>query len=118
MDYKEERMGLIKAGLGAASSVLADAMKAAASNSAGAMTGLLGGFIATGNMKGKLKSVASQDKAANYIKNGSLKVTQSKDVFLYVHVDRKKRVQQTRNSGSSTHVSSSGKVHGGGGGRF
>ena len=82
------------------------------------VTGLLGGFIATGNMKGKLKSVASQDKAANYIKNGSLKVTQSKDVFLYVHVDRKKRVQQTRSSGSSTHVSSSGNVHGGGGGRF
>lgn len=80
--------------------------------------GLVSALIATGTMKGKLKSVQRQLKADSYVKNGSLKVTNSKDLFLYTHVSRQAKPKETRSGGSRTHVSSSGTIHGGGGGKF
>lgn len=73
-------------------------------------------LIATGIMKGKLKTVRAQDSAASYVKNGSLNVTHRQDLFLYRDVKRTEKPKSS--SGSSTHTSSSGRSHGGGGGKF
>lgn len=78
--------------------------------------GLVVAFIATSIMKGKLKSVVRQTAAANYVKAGSLNVTDSGEYFLYRTVNRVAKPQN--NGGSSTHRSSSGSTHGGGGGKF
>lgn len=77
-------------------------------------------LIATGIMRGKLKTVRRQAAADSYVKPGSLNITESRDLFLYTHVDRRERPKDDDNSssGSSTHVSSSGTTHGGGGGKF
>lgn len=75
--------------------------------------GLLIAFIVTAVMKSQLKTVRSQAAAGNYVKNGSLNITESSDLFLYRHVDRREKPKD-----SSTHRSSSGRSHGGGGGKF
>ena len=80
--------------------------------------GFVSALIATGVMKGKLKTVHAQMKADDYVKQGSLKVTHSKDLFLYTHVSKQPKPKETRSGGSHTHVSSSGTAHGGGGGKF
>ena len=69
-------------------------------------------------MKRKLslmKTAVENDYAANYVKPGSKKLTASRDIFLYSHVTKTER---PTSSGSGSHVSSSGRTHGGGGGRF
>lgn len=78
--------------------------------------GFVVAFIATGVMKGKLKSVRQQVKADSYVTPGSLQLTLSRDLFLYVNMTKTERPQSS--SGSSTHRSSSGTTHGGGGGKF
>jgi len=82
--------------------------------------GLVIGLISTGVMKSKLKSVRPQKTAANYVRHGSIKITDSREIFLYRNVSRRARPQNTSSSsgGSSVHRSSSGRSHGGGGGRF
>lgn len=74
--------------------------------------------IAVGSMKSKLKTVRSQTTANNYMKNGSLNITESRDMFLYHTVTRTEKPKNNTSSGSSTHSSSSGTTHGGGGGKF
>lgn len=73
--------------------------------------------IIVGNMKSKLKTVRKQAAANSYTKDGSINITESRDLFLYHTVTR---TEKTKNnfSGSSTHRSSSGTSHGGGGGKF
>lgn len=80
--------------------------------------GLVAALIITGRMKNKLKSVHMQQEAKDYVKTGSMHITQSNDLFLYAHVDRVAKPTESRSGGSSTHVSSSGTTHGGGGGKF
>lgn len=80
--------------------------------------GLVVAFIITGRMKGKLKTVRRQAEAVDYVKTGSMKVTQSRDLFLYKHIDRHTKSQESSSGGSRTHTSSSGRTHGGGGGKF
>ena len=75
-------------------------------------------LIVTGIMKGKLKTVRFQSAAASYVKDGSMNVTESRDMFLYTHVSRTPRPKESSSGGSSTHTSSSGSMHGGGGGKF
>lgn len=86
----------------------------------GIIFSLVAGFvialIATLVMKSKLKSVRRQPAAKDYLVPGSMKVTQSRDIFLYRNVT--KRAKPKQSSGSSTHTSSSGSSHGGGGGSF
>lgn len=72
-------------------------------------------FIVTGILKGQLKSVRRQNSANSYIRSGSLQLTNSRDIFLYRNVSRRAKPQ---NNGSTTHRSSSGRSHGGRGGRF
>lgn len=83
--------------------------------------GVVIAFIVVGSMKRKLKTVNMQAAANNYLKDGSLNVTESNDVFLYSNVTRTPKPKDNDNdggSGSSTHESSSGNTYGGGGGTF
>lgn len=77
--------------------------------------GLVAALIVTGIMRAKLKSVRSKHEAADYVRPGFMQVTEARDFFLYRQVHRTPR---PRDGGSSTHRSSSGRSHGGGGGRF
>ena len=84
--------------------------------------GLAVAFVAVSVMKGQLRSVALQQTAANYVREGSMNVTGHRDLFLYRDVHRTERAEERESSsssgGSSTHTSSSGVTHGGGGGSF
>ena len=85
------------------------------------ITSLIIGFvvalIATSVMRGSLKSIRPQPSAASYVRNGSMKVTEQSDFFLYRQVNRIAK-PKNNSGGSSTHKSSSGRSHGGGGGKF
>jgi len=65
-------------------------------------------------MKGQLKSVRFKSAASDYTKAGSMNVTESRDLFLYRTVSRREKPREN-SGGSSTHTSSSGRSHGGGG---
>lgn len=78
--------------------------------------GILLALIIVGGMKGRLKSVRSQAAANSYMKKNSLNITESSDLFLYSTV--KATEKQKKETGSSTHTSSSGTTHGGGSGKF
>lgn len=73
--------------------------------------------IIVGSMKSQLKTVRAQAAASSYVREGSMNVTESRDLFLYHKVDRTEK-PKNNSSGSSTHKSSSGTSHGGGGGKF
>lgn len=66
-------------------------------------------------LRGRLKSVKMQRGAANYVRAGSMNVTASRDTYLYSTVSR---TAKPKDSGSSTHTSSGGGTHGGGGRSF
>lgn len=71
-------------------------------------------------MKGQLKTAVKQTAAQVYIRNGSMRVNHSRDIFLYT-TTTKTKIETNSGSGgggSSTHTSSSGSTHGGGGGKF
>ena len=83
------------------------------------VAGFILSHIIVGRMKAKLKTVRFQAAANNYIKNNSLNITESRDMFLYNTVTRTARPKDSDSGGgSSTHTSSSGSTHGGGGGKF
>lgn len=75
--------------------------------------GLVIALIVVLIMKGQLKSVRRKDAAGDYVRSGSMQVTQAYDFFLYRNVSRQKKPES-----SSTHSGSSGRSHGGGGGKF
>ena len=84
-------------------------------------TTIIGAFIAfiiTGIMRLQLKSVYSESTASNYLKDNSLKISESKDLFLYANLSKTKIEKSQSSSGSSTHSSSSGRSHGGSSGKF
>lgn len=75
--------------------------------------------IVTGRMKRQLQTVQFQSSANSYVKQNSMNVTESNDLFLYTQVARYEKPKETSSSdGSTTHTSSSGETHGGGGGKF
>ena len=74
------------------------------------VVGLVVAAIATAVMKGQLKSVHSKADAADYMKPGSLQLTEARDFYLYHTMTR---VAKPKDNGSSTHTSSSGRSHGG-----
>ena len=83
--------------------------------------GLVLAWVVVSVMKSQLRSVAFQENAASYVREGSMKLTNQRDLFLYRNVQRTKHVEEkdSDSSGdSSTHTSSSGTTHGGGGGSF
>ena len=62
--------------------------------------GLVTALIVTGVMKGQLKSVAPQRDATDYVRQGSMKLTNQRDLFLYRDVHRTERPKET-SSGDS-----------------
>lgn len=83
------------------------------------LIGLVIALISTGIMRAQLKSVRFNEEASDYVKSGSMNVSDAREIFLYSHVTRTAIPKSDSNSGgSSTHVSSSGATHGGGGGKF
>ncbi len=74
--------------------------------------------------RSKLKSVRRKQTAHDYQIPGSMQITHQSDMYLYSHVT--KTPKQTNNnhsrgggfSGGGVHVGSSGRSHGGGGGKF
>lgn len=75
--------------------------------------GIVVAVIVTMSMKKKLKTVAMKASASDYMKDGSLNITASNDVFLYSSVDKRAKPKDNGDSGSSS--GSSGRSHGGGG---
>lgn len=77
-------------------------------------------LIVTGAMRAKLKTVRRQAAADSYVKAGSLNITESSDLFLYSHLDRRERPKDDDHGGSNggPHISSGGVTHDGGGGKF
>lgn len=73
-------------------------------------------LIVTGAMRAKLKTVRRQAAADSYVKPGSLNITESSDLFLYSHLDRRERPKDDDHGGP--HISSGGVTHDGGGGKF
>ena len=68
-------------------------------------------------MKAKLITGRCQTGAAVYTRQGSMNVTEARDIFLYRTVSKTEKADS--NSGkSSTHKTSSGTTVGGGGGKF
>ena len=83
--------------------------------------GIVLAWVVVHVMKSQLRSVAFQENAASYVREGSMNLTNSRELFLYRDVQRTKHVEERdsdSSGGSSTHTSSSGTTHGGGGGSF
>ena len=83
--------------------------------------GLVLAWVIVSVMKSQLRSVAFQENAASYVREGSMNLTNRRELFLYRDVQRTKHVEakdSDSSGGSSTHTSSSGTTHGGGGGSF
>ena len=77
-------------------------------------------------MKSSLKSVRHKLTAHDYVRGGSMRVTNASEFFLFRTVSRVARPQNPPSSGShgggasfgGVHTSSSGASHGGHGGKF
>lgn len=79
--------------------------------------GMIIGFIVPSAMASANRSVRYQRDASVYARPGSMRLTGNADVFLNAAVTRVAKPKQNSGSGS-THRSSSGRTHGGGGRRF
>lgn len=79
--------------------------------------GIIAAWTITGKQKSKLITARKQDGAKTYTKNDSMRVTESKDFFLYRTVNRVEK-SDSSSGGSNTHKTGSGTTVGGGGGKF
>lgn len=79
--------------------------------------GIVVSVIIVGIMASKMKSVRAQRGACVYVKNNSMQLRDSRDLFLYRNVTRVP-IPKNTSGGSSTHTSSSGRSFGGRGGGF
>ncbi len=80
------------------------------------LIGTIAAWILTGKKKAELISVKKQNAAKNYIRGDSLKVIESKDLFLYKTLTKSEKSGSSESS--STHTTKSGTTVGGGGGKF
>lgn len=71
------------------------------------LAGMAIGGIAVGVMASQMKTVRMQNAASDYVRPGSMQLTNSQDIYLYSHVTRTAKPKNT----------SSGGGHGGGGSR-
>lgn len=70
-------------------------------------------------MRGSMNTKRRQHSAGDYLKQGSYHLRAQRDLFLYSNVSKVRRQQNNSSGGgSSVHRSSSGRSHGGRGGRF
>lgn len=82
-----------------------------------AAVGLLAGGLYTFYLWSKLKSVAPNNKARDYVVKNSMNITEARDIYLYRTVTATPK-ESSSSGGSSTHSSSSGSTHGGASGKF
>lgn len=68
-------------------------------------------------LRGTMNTKRSQSSASSYEVEGSFNLRRHQDLFLYSRVSKREKPKQNTSS-SSTHRSSSGRSHGGRGGRF
>lgn len=81
--------------------------------------GFLIAKLICGRYKAQLKTVRENESAGDYVKHGSMNITEQKDTFVYRNVERvAKPKDDDVGGGSSTHESDSGTTHGGDGGSF
>ena len=80
--------------------------------------GLVIALIITGSMRSKMKSVRAKGSAADYVCEGSMHVSTSRDLYLYTTHTRTAKPKDNDSSSGGSHTSSSGSDHGGGGGSF
>ena len=76
--------------------------------------GIIAGLIVAFVMKGQLKSVRKQDSARVYVKQDSMQLNYSRDIFLYRNVERTKKQERVE----STSSGSGGTARSKGGGSF
>ena len=81
------------------------------------VAGLVIALLILFSMCSKHKTVRYKAGANNYIRSGSVNLTESRDIFLYKNVTRVAK-PKPKSSGSSTHRGSSGASHGGRGGKY
>jgi len=83
------------------------------------IAGIAVALISVGAMRAQLKSVMPRREAGEYMVPNSLKLAVSQDVFLY-STQTQTRIESSsgHSGGSSVHTGSSGRSHGGGGGKF
>lgn len=79
--------------------------------------GFICALIVSGVMRSQMKTVRMNPDARDYLKEGSLQVTKSHDLYLYSQVIRTEK-PKANPAESSIHTSSSGQTHGGSGGSF
>ena len=75
--------------------------------------GLLIGLIAVGIMASQMKTVRQQNAASDYVRAGSMLLTDQRDIFLYSHVSRTAKPKSNASGGGH-----GGGSRGGAGGRF
>lgn len=75
-------------------------------------------LIVANVMKSSLNSVKPQKSAANYMRQGSMRITNQRENYLYNNITKVKVESSSSGGGSSTHRSSSGRSHGGASGKF
>lgn len=84
--------------------------------------GLVAAAVTVLIMRSRMNTAKLQKNAANYLKDGSFRLRQRSDMFLYSRVSCRARPKDNTTSrsggGSSVHRSSGGVRHGGRGGRF
>jgi uncharacterized protein len=75
------------------------------------VVGLVVALIVTAIMRSKLKSVRYKNQAMDYVRPGSMQVTESRDIFLYRNVTRRPRPKPSSSGGgrSSSGGGTSGK---------
>lgn len=79
----------------------------------GILIALIGAFIMTSARKREMDTALEAADANEYVKEGSMVLTGQRDIFLFSNIVRTKKPEK-----DSSHTSSSGRSHGGGGGSF
>lgn len=76
------------------------------------VVGLLIGLITVGIMSSMMKTVRPQNSAADYVRAGSMNLTNQRDIFLYSHVTRtpKPKSNSSGSSGSGNRGGAGGKI--------
>ena len=64
--------------------------------------GIIAGLIVAFVLKGQLKSVRKQDSARVYVKKDSMRLTYSRDIFLYRNVERTKKQERVESTSSGS----------------
>lgn len=75
-------------------------------------------FIPVSVMKKKMNNVEMREEATEYMKRNQLRMTQQRDMYLYSTISRARKPENNSSRSGGGHIGSSGRSHGGGGGRF